>query len=1138
MSGSRPSVGIRISAEGAEQARRQIEAIGPAGDAAMRRVATATSAATPPVQNLARASDAATRALAGMGGSLGTLGGALSGATTAAAGLSTALFAVGAAAATGLTAAIQVAEKFERLSLRTEAIVRATGGAAGVSATEIRTLSQEIARSTLASTAGVEEAAQKLLTFRNVAGQTFERTLKAAQDLAAVGFGSIESASVQLGKALENPAEGLSALTRIGVSFSGAQKEVIEQLVATGRAAEAQAVILEAVEKQVGGAGNAEAGGLAGAYDTLGQNVQEFLLIVGNTGPLQAATAAINILAGAIGALNKAVGPETALAVAERGSAVATEQAARLRTRMQAAESDVRMYMSSGLTREQAISLAAPTAPGDMSGGLAKQLAEAEKAVVEANQRLFEARQEHIDRMMLADERARAAALERDRDAADSALRQHRLRHDKEFAAKQAHEKEMAALNEWRRTGAINAAEFTQMEAEANERLAKALDGTARAHARVAKEAADADAHVKTYLKAQEKAAEAVAKAQEKAAREIERFHERSFDAVASIGERAMDRLGDAMVDAFLKGQGAAVNFGNVARSIAASVVTDFAKLALINPMLNSLFVSSSGARPTLAGAFGGGATSIGGIGQMLGLSGLLPSGGLGGMMASANSYLFGTTAGPLAEVTPGLLGSGGSMSLGALGAGFGSGMFVNSLLGGNQVGGAVGSGLGSAAGMALGSLVGMPFLGALLGGGLGGGLGGMIGPKPSVNAWGYWLESQDGQLAPINRQYYNEAGAQQFAYADQQVAATNAMLQASGLTVSGSRNVGGNKNGPDGRWGGAGSFEEAFADLRFSATDNAHLDSALSGRSFAGAQALAEFVEGFRAIEAVIKGLTSDAIPGFTASINAVNDNFAAVREEATRLGASMDGLADAQLRAITEIEDARTEMLRSSVMSLEVRRMRAIGETEQAELLAQTEAANAEIRSFTASLDSLAIEAEDKANRLLQLEEVQAAERAAIVARWGEQANSALRRGLQSGESLMRELAFGAASPLAPEQQYFAAMTTLNQARQALESGGSLSDYTTIASQVLPVARDYLGTSQRYGGLVSEIGQVLARNGADGAGLSQILTAQVQSTDAMGATLAALGSRQVDELVELRREVGRLGSALEALISRRQAA
>jgi len=1115
MSGSRPSVGIRISAEGAEQARRQIEAIGPAGDAAMRRVATATSAATPPVQNLARASDAATRALAGMGGSLGTLGGALSGATTAAAGLSTALFAVGAAAATGLTAAIQVAEKFERLSLRTEAIVRATGGAAGVSAQEIRTLSQEIARSTLASTAGVEEAAQKLLTFRSVAGDTFARTLRAAQDLAAVGFGTIESASVQLGKALENPVEGMSALTRVGVSFSAAQKEVIKTLTETGQAAEAQRLLLAAVEQQVGGSGAAEAGGLAGAYDTLGQNVEEFLQRIGNTGPLQVATFAINQLARAVEGLNMMYDGVRNF-VAPNALAAADAQVAAATRRYQAglANQDRRDPRSGEYMREL---------QADLDAALKERQALIDKADAD---RL--ARQEAAAAVRLQSEKEQAAATL-------TVVRQGLFPREK---LEEDHRKKLAAIARSFALGDIDTAERTRLEAAANEQLAKALDGTARAHARVAKEAADADAHVKTYLKAQEEAAKAVAKAQEKAAREIERFHERSFDAVASIGERAMDRLGDAMVDAFLKGQGAAVNFGNVARSIAASVVTDFAKLALINPMLNSLFTSSSGARPTLAGAFGGGATSIGGIGQMLGLSGLLPSGGLGGMMASANSYLFGTTSGPLAEVTSGLLGSGGSMSLGALGAGFGSGMFVNSLLGGNQAGGAVGSGLGSAAGMALGSLVGMPFLGALLGGGLGGGLGGLIGPKPSVNAWGYWLESQDGQLAPINRQWYNEAGAQQFAYADQQVAATNAMLQAAGLTVSGSRNVGGNKNGPDGRWGGAGTFEEAFADLRFRATDNAQLDSAITDRGFAGAQALAEFVEGFLAIEAVIKGLTSDAVPGFTASINAVNDNFAAVREEANRLGASMDGLAEAQLRAITEIEDARTEMLRSSVMSLEVRRLRAVGETEQAELMAQTEAANAEIRSFTASLDSLAIEAEDKANRLLQLEEVQAAERAAIVARWGEQANSALRRGLQSGESLMRELAFGAASPLAPEQQYFAAMTTLNQARQALESGGSLSDYTTIASQVLPVARDYLGTSQRYGGLVSEIGQVLARNGADGAGLSQILTAQVQSTDAMGATLAALGSRQVDELVELRREVGRLGSALEALISRRQAA
>jgi hypothetical protein len=514
-------------------------------------------------------------------------------------------------------------------------------------------------------------------------------------------------------------------------------------------------------------------------------------------------------------------------------------------------------------------------------------------------------------------------------------------------------------------------------------------------------------------------------------------------------------------------------------------------------------------------------------------------------MMAGANSYLFGSTVGPLGEVTSGLLGSGGTMSLGALGAGFGTGMFANSLLGGNQVGGTIGSGVGSLAGMALGSMIGMPFLGAMLGGALGGAGGGMFGPGPSVQAWSYGLRAADpspafgdafGSRLEMDNVFFNESGAQQFQAANASIAQINEFLAARGLTVRGARAVSGNNRGPDGV--GAASFNDAFATFQFGAQDNAGLAAGLSGRSFGDPAALQAFVDGFLEVDALIRGLTADAVPAFTASITAVNDNFEAVRKRADELGVSMDGLADAQARAIGELEANRTEQLRASSASLEVRRLRAVGMGQNADLLAQAEAASAELRSFGDALDALAITAEDKGNRLVQLEEVQAAERAAIVARWGEQTNAALRQGLQSGESLMRDLAFGAASPLAPEQQFFAAMTTLNQARQDLDAGGSLSDYTSIAAQVLPVARDYLGTSQRYGGLVAEIGQVLATRGADSAGLSQIMAAQVNSTDAMGATLASLGARQVDELIGLRRDLGRLSSAVEAIISRQQAA
>ena len=83
----------------------------------------------------------------------------------------------------------------------------------------------------------------------------------------------MRTAALQLGKALEEPEIGLSALRRVGVSFSEEQKEQIKVLSLTGRQAEAQSLILKALKEQVGGAGEGAAGGLAGAFDTLGDNI-------------------------------------------------------------------------------------------------------------------------------------------------------------------------------------------------------------------------------------------------------------------------------------------------------------------------------------------------------------------------------------------------------------------------------------------------------------------------------------------------------------------------------------------------------------------------------------------------------------------------------------------------------------------------------------------------------------------------------------------------------------------------------------------------------------------------------------------------------------------------------------------------
>jgi phage-related protein len=103
----------------------------------------------------------------------------------------------------------------------------------------------------------------KLLTFKEIAatanevGGNFDRATKASLDLAAAGMGA--DAAVQLGKALQDPIRGLTALTKSGVTFTESERELIKTLTESGRVTEAQNMILSAIEGQVGGTAEATA---------------------------------------------------------------------------------------------------------------------------------------------------------------------------------------------------------------------------------------------------------------------------------------------------------------------------------------------------------------------------------------------------------------------------------------------------------------------------------------------------------------------------------------------------------------------------------------------------------------------------------------------------------------------------------------------------------------------------------------------------------------------------------------------------------------------------------------------------------------------------------------------------------------
>jgi len=140
------------------------------------------------------------------------------------------------------------------------------GDATGEAAKHAIELADSFGRQIGVSPEVIKGAEGILATFHSVSGATgmaagiFDRATKAAADLAAAGFGDMETNAKQLGKALADPTKGLTALTRSGVNFTKSQKEQIANMQKSGDLLGAQKIILGEVESQVGGTAAATAG--------------------------------------------------------------------------------------------------------------------------------------------------------------------------------------------------------------------------------------------------------------------------------------------------------------------------------------------------------------------------------------------------------------------------------------------------------------------------------------------------------------------------------------------------------------------------------------------------------------------------------------------------------------------------------------------------------------------------------------------------------------------------------------------------------------------------------------------------------------------------------------------------------------
>lgn len=133
------------------------------------------------------------------------------------------------------------------------AALESTGRAAEFTSKELADMASEL--QTL-SNYGDEDILQgvtlQLLRFDAIGRDIFPRAQKLVIDLAE-SMGGVENAARTLGISLADPALGLTRLRRIGVAFNSQQEEQIKNFIETGKTAEAQAVLMSALEERFGG---------------------------------------------------------------------------------------------------------------------------------------------------------------------------------------------------------------------------------------------------------------------------------------------------------------------------------------------------------------------------------------------------------------------------------------------------------------------------------------------------------------------------------------------------------------------------------------------------------------------------------------------------------------------------------------------------------------------------------------------------------------------------------------------------------------------------------------------------------------------------------------------------------------------
>jgi hypothetical protein len=154
---------------------------------------------------------------------------------------------------------VEYAHQLGQADAQLKAGIISTNGAAGVSYEELEVSAKKFESTLPFTRAQIVDMQSQIITFPGITKRIFDEASVAVMNMSTRLHKGLDETAIMVGKALQDPERGITAMRRVGVNFNSTQTEIIKNLVKTGHVAKAQTMILKELSNEFAGSAKAAA---------------------------------------------------------------------------------------------------------------------------------------------------------------------------------------------------------------------------------------------------------------------------------------------------------------------------------------------------------------------------------------------------------------------------------------------------------------------------------------------------------------------------------------------------------------------------------------------------------------------------------------------------------------------------------------------------------------------------------------------------------------------------------------------------------------------------------------------------------------------------------------------------------------